>query len=366
MPPGPPLPILQNLRPSAARLCLRVRDIVRRLDVDIHGHTLVLAVSGGADSLALLGILCALRPLLKHRVRVVHIDHNLRPESAEEARDVAALCTGWDIPCAVRMAPVRDTKSKSNDRGIEETGRTLRYAILQEEREQNNAAWICTGHHSGDLAEDILLRLCRGSAWPALGGMPAVDPHRRILRPLLLCAPEALRAFVRDCGLSWAEDPSNADTRFWRNSLRHRVVPILREHNPSFLTQCCELWQRAHDDAAHWEHILNTLWQTYRIAPIDNTLTLPARVLHTLDRATRLRCYVRALREVAKLQVTLQMRHDILYRLDAAWLAQRNGTRLQVSGGFLAQICKGDVLISAHQPVSAAHAPGAALDGSTE
>lgn len=356
----PPLPVLQTLPRPSAHLCLRVRDFVRDVGVDMRGRSVLLAVSGGADSLALLCIMSALRVQMGHSLHIVHIDHGLRPESAAEARTVAALCAAWNLPCRVRKAPVRAYAQGGT--GLEEAGRILRYTILKVEREQCKADWICTGHHSGDLAEDILLRLMRGAAWPALGGMPAVDARRHILRPLLLCAPHALRTLVQDCGLAWSEDPSNADTRFVRNSMRHRIVPVLCEHNPAFLEQCCAVWQRAQDDAQHWEHILNHLWQKYDVMRVGTTCTLPYALLHSVDRATRLRCYVRALREVTNSQVILQLRHDILYRLDAAWLAHRSGSIVQFPHGLSATVRKGAVIVSAARRPSAAHARGAIPD----
>lgn len=342
----PALPRLQDMPPKAARLCLRVRDaLAHEFGVDLRGQTLLLAVSSGADSTAMLVILHVLQPVIGHGVRVVHIDHGLRPESATEALHIQHYCQNWNIACTLRLAPVRDRVR--HNAGWEEAGRALRYAILQEEREKQSADWICTGHHSGDLAEDILLRLMRGAGWPALGGMPGIDKQRNLLRPLLFCAPEDLRVFLRDCGIAWIEDTSNADTRFTRNSVRHRVLPVLREHNPNFLEQCRAVWQRAQDDTAYWTDILDALWDEYGLLCKDDSLTLPARLLRSIKKAVRIRCYIRALREVRQPQVTFQARHDTLYCLDAAWCAGRGNTHFQFSGNVTAIVRRGDVTITA-------------------
>jgi tRNA(Ile)-lysidine synthase len=116
--------------------------------------------------------------------------------------------------------------------GLEETGRKVRYSFLERIRQTQNADWIVTGHHLGDLAEDILLRLIRGTAWPGLGGMKAKTDNR-ILRPLLLVDKRDLLRLLQSLHIDWQEDESNQDTSFRRNRIRKEIIPVLLEENPA-------------------------------------------------------------------------------------------------------------------------------------
>lgn len=319
---------------AARRICHAVRGFVRReLDLDVNGRLLLLAVSGGADSMALLAALYALRPSMGHELRVAHVDHGLRPESGVEARTVAGLCRAWRIPCGVRATAVA-AHARRLGLGLEETARRLRYAILRGERKRCDATWICTGHHSGDLQEDMLLRLLRGTGWPALGGMAALDPRRHILRPLLHVEPDALRVLLRHCGLTWVEDASNADMRFTRNRLRHALLPPLRRESPSLPGHVRHLWRMARDDEAHWDNLLEGLLAEHGVAPTSAVMQLPAALLGRADRATRMRLYMKAVRHIGGGQA----RADTLFKLDAAWEVGRGGGTFQLPGRVSARL----------------------------
>lgn len=339
----PAVPTLRELESRLARACLDVcRFIQRDLGVTLREKSLLLAVSGGADSLALLTILALLRPQLGCALRVLHVDHRLRPESSKEARLVADRCAAWDIPCAVRAVDV-GVYAAAHALGVEDAGRKIRYALLEEERRRVGADWILTGHHRDDLEEDVLLRLIRGVGWPALGGMAAVDRRRRVLRPLLLTAPEILRALLRACGLPWAEDSSNADTRYRRNRLRHDVIPLLRRENPSLHRSICTVWQLAREDQRHWETLLDAA--VLRNPPLEDAdgITLPRSLLRGLDGAGRLRLYLRVLRQLQEKTGHGQARAETLLALDAAWRDGRGGTRFQLPGGSVAMVRRGSV-----------------------
>lgn len=315
----------------------------RELGLEVRGKRLLLAVSGGADSLALLAALHALRPSMGHELRVVHVDHGLRPESGAEARAVVALCEAWRIPVGVRAAPVAEY-ARRNGLGLEDAGRRLRYAALEEERRRNAAAWICTGHHCDDLQEDVLLRLLRGTGWPALGGMTALDARRRILRPLLHVDGDALRTLAAHCGLNWAEDASNADARFARNRVRHALLPPLRAESPALAGHIRRLWRMARDDEAHWNNVVNGLLAEYEVEFTADVVRLPAALLQRADRATRTRLYMRAVRHLGGGQA----RAETLFKLDAAWEEGRGRTTFQLPGRVSALVLRRCVSFTLH------------------
>ena len=165
-------PALHDLSPAAARLCLEVeRFCLRELRLPRGAH-LLLALSGGADSTALALILRVLTPRLDLTLQALSVNHGLRPEAEEDAACALTACRRLDIPCAVRLADVR-ALAAAEGLGLEDAGRRARYALLEEEREALGANFIALGHHAGDVSEDVLLRLTRGTGWPALGGMCA-------------------------------------------------------------------------------------------------------------------------------------------------------------------------------------------------
>lgn len=349
MPAFPPLPSYKSLPPLEQKLCLRVRQfLTQELAQDVRGHTLLLAVSGGADSLALLVVTLLLRPTLGHAVAVAHVDHGLRPESCDEARYVAALAAHWHIPCHSLVADVRGHALREG-LGLEEAARQLRYAVLEETRVRTDAQWICTGHHAGDLREDMLMRLARGTGWPALGGMEALDSERRLLRPLLMEEPQALRNLLRQQHLLWMEDNSNTNVAFTRNRVRHHLLPLLLEENPAFGDASRHLWRMAQDDAAYWQARLAELCTTHHASFGPTEVRLPARLLQELHRAERMRLYLRALRHLALHNGKGQPRASTLYQMDEALTQGRGGTVFQLPGGVSAQVKRGGVTFLAGQ-----------------
>jgi len=212
--------------------------------VDRHGLLrpacgVVVGVSGGADSVALLAILHALSqdPARAYRLCVAHLDHGLRPDAAADAEFVAALAADRQIPCTIER---RDVAAEARRRGcgIEEAARRLRYDFLREVASQHGAAAVAVGHHADDNVETVLYRLIRGTHLRGLAGIPVCrrleGSEATLVRPLLGLRHADLEAFCRRAGLGWRTDPTNADTRLRRNFIRHELLPLLREClNPS-------------------------------------------------------------------------------------------------------------------------------------
>jgi len=181
------------------------------------------AVSGGADSVALLHMLAALRP-----VHVLHVDHRLRPASADDARFVSGLAAGLGVPCTVLHADV------ANGDSPEAAARRARYAALEAAAKDVELRWIATAHTLDDQAETVLMRAIRGSGTGGLGG---IRPVRRLfVRPLLGARRMQLRAWLTDRGHAWREDETNLDNRFERNWLRNEVMPLIERRRAGAAT----------------------------------------------------------------------------------------------------------------------------------
>ncbi len=187
---------------------------------------LVLAVSGGADSVALLSLTAGVRPAVDPVA--VHVHHGVRGADADaDAAFCVAACDRLGVPCdVVRLTPPDDAPD-----GLEATWRRLRYAALEDRRDAHGAAAVATGHHRDDVAESILLQLLRGAGPRALAGI-AAHGRGRVVRPLLPWSREEIEAWLRDEGLTWREDASNRDPRHLRNRVRHEVLPALEAVAP--------------------------------------------------------------------------------------------------------------------------------------
>ena len=179
------------------------------------GGRVGIAVSGGPDSLALLLLAAAARP---GALEAATVDHGLREESAAEAQFVAETSARLAIPHAILRPP-------SPIRGsLQSAARAARYALLEEWRAARGLDHVLTAHHADDQAETLLMRLNRGSGLAGLSSIRAINGH--VARPLLGWRRAELAAVVAAAGLTWIEDPSNADPRFDRARLRARLPAV--------------------------------------------------------------------------------------------------------------------------------------------
>ncbi len=329
---------LSDLSPWGARLCLRVeRFLLSQCDVRARSGPLVLALSGGCDSTALAVVLRALSRRLGLKLLAAHLDHSLRPESPEDAAHCAGLCEGLGIPLDSARLDVaqlaRDWRT-----GLEDAGRRSRYAWLEDIRRAHQAQAVLTAHQLDDLAEDALMRQVRGTGWPALAGMPAWDPSRNLLRPLLLTPRAHLERLLRELDIAWREDPSNAGCMFLRNRVRQDVLPALVRENPDYLDAVARLWTQAREDRAYWDALVEPL--IARSRQEDGAVLLAAADLAGAPAALRLRLYKRAVEALGPGQPL----SGCLRALDAAWQARHGGKRVQFPGGKAAQVSRNGVL----------------------
>lgn len=204
-----------------------VRALLAPVEAEPH---LLLAVSGGPDSLALL-VVAARWAKEKHgkrpRLYVATVDHGLRAESADEAVLVAKISTALGIPHTTLM-----WDGDKPSQGIQEAARHARYKLLADHATRVGARVIVTGHHADDQAETVLLRLAAGSGLSGLAGMASETPlfdHHILFRPLLAISRMRLRATVTAANLSPVEDPSNLNQRFARPRLRSAADVLNRE-----------------------------------------------------------------------------------------------------------------------------------------
>lgn len=201
---------------------------IRRRGDGVEGGRVLVAVSGGGDSTALLSILWALRKSLGMELSLAHADHGLRPESSEDAAFVRDLARDLDLDLAEACLDVKGHADRAG-LGLETAARELRWAWLRAEAEACGAAAIATGHTQDDHTETVFLRLQRGGGAGALTPLPARQERR--WSPLIECRRESLRRYLSGKGLPWREDASNEDPFTARNRWR-KLLASLREEAP--------------------------------------------------------------------------------------------------------------------------------------
>ncbi len=224
---------------------------------------LVLAgVSGGPDSLCMLDILRQ----LGYRVIVAHLDHGLRAESAQEAEQLRQLVQGYGLSFVLERGNVRDYAS-NHSLSIEEAARERRYRFLFEQARRHQVQAVAVGHTANDQVETVLMHLLRGSGLPGLRGMSyrsLPNPWSKsipLVRPLLGVWREEILAHLKRSGMQPSLDASNLDTRFYRNRLRHELIPQLEKLNPGVRQR---LWQMADilsEDENVLEMVVQSAWE---------------------------------------------------------------------------------------------------------
>ncbi len=196
----------------------------------------VVGVSGGPDSVALLSALRELAVLPQHRYRltVAHLHHGLRSQADQEEQFVAELAGRWKLPCEIHRCDVR-SEARRRREGIELTARRLRYEFLRDTARRHGAARVAVGHHADDQVETVLFRLLRGCHLRGAAGMRPSRPLGEgvtLVRPLLGLRREDVETYCQRQGLKWCHDASNIDLAFQRNVIRHELLPLLRRCNP--------------------------------------------------------------------------------------------------------------------------------------
>jgi tRNA(Ile)-lysidine synthase len=219
-------------------LIQKVQDTLVGESLVSPGQCVLVAVSGGPDSTALLHILHSLRETLGLRLHVAHFNHRLRGEASRgDEIFVAGLAEGLGLPLLVGSA---ENRPAGADRGVspEAALREVRYRFLEEAADRAGADRIATGHTLDDQAETVLMRLLQGAGPGGLGGIRLA--RGRVIRPLLGCRRRELAAYLDGIGVSARDDATNRDPAYLRNRVRLHLLPLLeREFNPQVVEALC-------------------------------------------------------------------------------------------------------------------------------
>ncbi len=246
----------------------------------VKDRPIIVGVSGGPDSLCLMETLRQ----AGYSVIVAYFDHQLRPESSQDARMVEKTATRLMLACMIDGADVRAYAEKEK-LSVEEAARNLRYGFLFNLARQRKAQAVAVGHTADDQVETILMHFLRGSALTGLKGMShrsiikIFDPEIPIVRPLLNMWREETVVYCAVNGLRPHYDSSNDSLNFQRNRIRHLLIPNLETYNPKFREAVLRMSQSLKGDYAFVMETLETAWQNTVTAMDEDVITFDSDLL---------------------------------------------------------------------------------------
>jgi tRNA(Ile)-lysidine synthase len=311
----------------------RVRNTIRNYGMLADGEHVLVAVSGGPDSTALLHILHALTKELHLRLTVAHLNHCIRGTEGDADQDfVRRMSAGLDLPFILEVIDIK-RESQEQQRNLEELARQRRYEFLRRAAGEAGAQKIAVGHTLNDQAETILFRLMRGSG---LEGLSAIHPivESVLIRPLIECSRESILQYGKEMGIPYREDSSNKDLRHARNRIRGQLLPYMETHfNPQVASTLAreallarETWSYVDSRAKEYYEQIHRASDEYILLSTPELLKIhPALQKQVLRQAVR-EC-LGSLRGIAALHI------DSLLALCGD---ERSGARVQLPHGCLA------------------------------
>jgi tRNA(Ile)-lysidine synthase len=344
------------------------------------GDRICVAISGGADSVALLLTLHAANTTPRESLGVglsaVHINHNLRgEESSADQQFVEDLCISLDISLHLHQANIPNRLAKTRADGdpetIEEAARNARYDFFTTLLASGHADSILTAHTLDDQAETVLMKLLRGAWTEGLSAIhpvvpvPANQRSGKILRPFLNTRRADIEAFLNQSAQPWREDSTNTDTAFTRNKIRHELLPQLRAFNPNLDQTLANLAELAREEEARWQAELSRILpqlllpgkpvrgggRAVSTAPGHSAVSIELDRLRPLDPALRRR----VLRAAAR-QLGARLSFDETSRLLALCgslshptVAARTGAALHLSNNLRAERSPREIRLFLHQ-----------------
>ena len=316
-----------------SRLALELRDAIRggayeRPLINVRDRVGV-AVSGGADSVALLRLLLELREDLGIAVCVVHLNHQLRGRAADrDEKFVAKLARDYRLEFFVDRVDV-GARAKRNKLNLEDAARRTRYEFFSSLVKQGKVDRIATAHTADDQAETVLAHILRGSGLAGIAGIHAVSGD--VVRPLLGTRREDLRAYLKQQKQTWREDATNRDTTHLRARIRKKLIPLLeKQFQPATVQHLATLAEFAREDSEFIETAVEREHSAATKKTIDG-VSIPVTRLHVVP-SIRRRIVRRIVKEVKPQEGEIGSKHvEAVLRLTESG---ENGKSLQLPGGL--------------------------------
>ena len=314
------------------------------------GCRVLVACSGGADSLALLDILWQLAPRHRWQIFAAHYEHGIRGKaSLADAVFVSDFCRLRHIPCFVEHGCVPRV-AKQNGQTLEQAARSLRYAFLQRVCREQRLDYIAVAHHADDQAETVLMRILRGTGITGLAAMrPQSGENGCLVRPLLGQSKAEILAYCQQQGLAFREDATNFVADCTRNRLRLELLPQLREaYNPEIRRALCQLAEVAAEDDDFLQAEVDRCWSVGDYVRQDGCCALVQQAATSLHPALQ-RGLIRRLWEKAT-GSALDLNYQQTELIRRLLLQGTTGSQQELSHGYVARLAYGYLTIDKSTP----------------
>lgn len=278
---------------------------------------ILVAVSGGIDSVCLLDMLYSLKNTLNIRLEAAHLNHMLRGEESDrDEAFIAKLCDQYHVPLHIKRVKVKDL---SKGRSLQDIARQIRYNFLHEIQNQTDCAKIATAHTGSDQAEEVLLRLIRGTS---LSGLSGIKPKRAdgVIRPLIMLTRQEIVTYANEKNISFVEDSSNNSLKYLRNKIRKDLLPIVEGYNGTFVKSAINLAENLYETENFLE--LKAKQAENQCKNKENTLNIEK--LKTLHAAIRKRVYRNAI--IKNIGAGGKITSNHLLKIDELVLSQKQNT----------------------------------------
>ncbi len=302
---------------DADQLQANVLHVIQQANLFLPNETLIIALSGGGDSLALLLLLQDFQPQLQIKLHAAILNHGIRLEAREEVAYVKTITArlGVELDAGFKDVP---QFAQTKGLNLELAARIARYEFLAEVAQKYGAKKVVTGHHADDQAETILLHLIRGTGLKGLAGMqivspvPYVEAELQVVRPLLDVTHQQLVEYCIYHQVQPVEDQSNQDANFRRNYLRQWVMPLLKELNPNLTSTLKRTAEIVREDVSYFDQVVSGYLQVH-----DDHVLVERRAFHAAARAVQRRIV-----------------HEAVFRLDGELSHERilEGVQIGSSG----------------------------------
>jgi len=280
------------------KLLRTVKQTIKTYGMLKPKDSVLIGVSGGPDSVALFHLLLTFAPRFSLRLGVAHLNHCLRQDDSDkDAEFVASLAGRFGLPCYIHKINVRKYQIE-NKLSLEEAARRVRHGFLNHVAEKNRFNKIALGHHFDDNAELVLMNLFRGSGPLGISAIPPVR-NGKIIRPLLQSNRSEIITFLDQNGLKYISDPSNRDTRFLRNRIRHDLIPLLKtSYNPKISQSLNRLASIIRSEEEWIEGVIHPLFEKAALSIQDGRIALSVSILNGIHLAAQRRIIRKAISKI--------------------------------------------------------------------
>ncbi|MDR3348235.1 MAG: tRNA lysidine(34) synthetase TilS [Acidaminococcales bacterium] len=310
----------------------KVKNYIQKHNLLKYREKVLVACSGGMDSVCLAEILCVLSRLFSWQITVGHVNHQIRGEEAQQdALWVSDFCRRRGLPFVLAKVDV-PAFAEENGCSTEEAARILRYRALDGMAKEHDLSVVAVAHNQEDNAETILMNILRGSGIEGASGIK--NRRGNVVRPLLFVSRKEIEAFCRQNNIDYRTDSSNSDKKYLRNKVRLELLPILGEYNPEVIPAICRFGGMLARDADFLAGLARECYRTEAVSVQDGEVSLASGKLKSMDPAIVSRVLLMAIKECLQEKPDAYINYKHIAKVQELLSESRTGAVLELPGGL--------------------------------